>query len=185
VTGGDRSGSPLPSGVLVPARTSSPDATRAFAGAIATEANPGDVILLVGDLGAGKTTFSQGFGAALGITDAVTSPTFTLVRTYPVAGGAPGGVSVLLHADMYRLDRLHDIAELGLGELVDDGGVLLVEWGDVAEPLLGGDCLEVRIEDEGEDDRLLTVTWRGSSWTARAGSLSHALSPWALSGAPS
>ena len=103
---------------------------------LATVCVPGDVLLLSGDLGAGKTTFAQGFGRALGIDEPITSPTFTLVRQYEMTAGATG-VRMLLHADVYRLDHLGEIADLGLGQLVEDGGVALVEWGDAAEPVLG------------------------------------------------
>ena len=124
--------------------TYSADQTRELAGAVARSCLPGDVVLLVGDLGAGKTTFAQGFGAALGITESITSPTFVLVHQYPVLKAGP--VQVLLHADVYRLDSLHEIVELGLGELVEDGGVALVEWGDAAEPVLGSGALAVRLD---------------------------------------
>ena len=127
--------------------TGSADQTRQLAGAVAHACVPGDVVLLAGDLGAGKTTFAQGFGAALGITESITSPTFVLVRQYPVL--KEGAVRVLLHADVYRLDSLHEIVELGLGELVEDGGVALVEWGDAAEPVLGSGALAIRLDMAG------------------------------------
>ena len=108
--------------------------------------SPGDVVLLAGDLGAGKTTFAQGFGAgARGSPSPITSPTFTLVRQYPVP--APGGPPVhLLHADVYRLDHLHEIADLGLGELVEDGGWPWWSGGTPPAPVLGQDALTVRLE---------------------------------------
>ena len=84
--------------------TDSPEATRALAAVVAVRCVPGDVLLLSGDLGAGKTTFAQGFGRALGILEPVTSPTFTLVRQYGCRG--PGGIRQLLHADVYRLEQL-------------------------------------------------------------------------------
>jgi tRNA threonylcarbamoyladenosine biosynthesis protein TsaE len=131
-------------------RTDGADATRALAGRVARVCLPGDVLLLSGDLGAGKTTFAQGFGAALGVTEPVTSPTFTLVRQYPVAGAGAGagGVRTLVHADVWRLDHLHEIVDLGLGELVEDGAVALVEWGDAAGPVLGQDALAVELAAE-------------------------------------
>jgi tRNA threonylcarbamoyladenosine biosynthesis protein TsaE len=162
--------------------TTAPADTRGVAAAIAGVVRAGDVVLLVGDLGAGKTTFAQGVGAAMGVDGPVTSPTFTLVRTYPVADGAPPGVRSLLHADLYRLDRLHEVVELGLGEQVDDGAVLLVEWGDVAEPVLGGDHLEVRLTDRGSSERLIEVVGHGPSWEERADRLRQALSSRAAGG---
>ncbi|PIE31980.1 MAG: tRNA (adenosine(37)-N6)-threonylcarbamoyltransferase complex ATPase subunit type 1 TsaE [Ilumatobacter coccineus] len=109
------------------------DDTHAIAGVVAAAARPGDVILLAGEMGAGKTTFSQGFGRALGITDPITSPTFTLVHTYPI----PGSTWQFHHADLYRLDRLADVDDLGLVELVESDGIALVEWGDVAADAFG------------------------------------------------
>ncbi len=124
--------------------TSGPAETKAVAAVLAGRCRPGDILLLAGDLGSGKTTFAQGFGAALGVAGAVTSPTFTLVRQYP-CGPAGGSVRTLLHADLYRLDHLAEVVDLGLGELVEDAAVALVEWGDVAEPVLGAGALTVRI----------------------------------------
>ncbi len=158
-------------------------ATRALAGAVAPACRPGDVVLLAGDLGAGKTAFAQGFAAALGVDEPVTSPTFTLVRQYPV-GPPPGrpdpGVRTLFHADVWRLDDLREIADLGLGELVEDGGVALVEWGDRAAPVLGRGALTVALAaGAGDDDRLLVVTADGSAWDDRWDALADALAPWA------
>lgn len=143
--------------------TTSAEGTREVAGRLAGAARPGDVVLLVGGLGAGKTTFAQGFARALGVAGPVTSPTFTLVRQYPCSLGQ------LLHADVYRLDQLAEVEDLGLGELVEDSGVALVEWGDAAAPVLGPVACTVRIErapartgvepghDDGADGRTLTV----------------------------
>ncbi len=75
------------------------------------------------------------------MTDPVTSPTFTLVRAYPCAAGA---VRTLLHADLYRLDRLSDVVDLGIAEMVEDDSVAVVEWGDVAASVFGPDVLTVR-----------------------------------------
>ncbi|HEX7442635.1 MAG TPA: tRNA (adenosine(37)-N6)-threonylcarbamoyltransferase complex ATPase subunit type 1 TsaE, partial [Acidimicrobiales bacterium] len=124
--------------------TTSPEATRAVAATLAARCVPGDVLLLSGDLGAGKTTFAQGFGRAVGVDEPVTSPTFTLVRQYEVPVG-PTGVRTLLHADVYRLDHVGEIADLGLGQLVEDGGVALVEWGEAAEPVLGDGALSLML----------------------------------------
>lgn len=112
------------------AHTSSPEETRRLASRLATAARRGDVIVLQGSLGAGKTTFAQGFARGLGVEGPVTSPTFTLVRQYPCALGQ------LVHVDVYRLEHLAEVADLGLADLVEDG-VALVEWGDVARPALG------------------------------------------------
>ena len=113
--------------------------THAVAAAIAGVARAGDIIVLAGDMGAGKTAFAQGFGRALGVTEPITSPTFTLVHSYPLTHRL-----TLHHADIYRLDRTNDIADLALPELASFNGIVLVEWGDVAGSALG-DYLEVRL----------------------------------------
>lgn len=160
-------------------RTASPDETRALAGVVAEACAPGDVLLLAGDLGAGKTTFAQGFAARLGVGEPVTSPTFTLVRQYPVEGDGP--VRVLLHADMWRLDHLQEVVDLGLGELVEDRAVALVEWGDVAEPVLGADALAVDLgAGPTEEQRVITVRPSGDRWLARWDVLGGSLARWGL-----
>ena len=130
-------------------RADSLAATHAIAAALASLSRPGDIIVLAGEMGAGKTAFAQGFGRALGITDAITSPTFTLVHSYP----CPDGRRTLHHADIYRLDRTSDVEELALHELAEFGGIVLIEWGDVAAAALG-DHLVVRLsfDDELDDD---------------------------------
>jgi tRNA threonylcarbamoyladenosine biosynthesis protein TsaE len=159
--------------------TDSAEGTRQLAASLAPLCLPGDVLLLAGDLGAGKTTFAQGFAAGLGITGTVTSPTFVLVHQHPVEGRLP--VRVLLHADVYRLDHLHEIADLGLAELVEDGGVALVEWGDAAEPVLGSGALVVRLAAADDDDqrRTVVVTPTDDAWSDRWDWLAAALAPWA------
>lgn len=148
---------------------------------LAPALRPGDAVALQGDLGAGKTTFAQGFGAALGIEEPVTSPTFTLVRQYEVVPG-PSGVRTLLHADVYRLDHLGEIADLGLGQLVEDGGVALVEWGDAAEPVLGAGALSLLLEADPGDEgrRTVTVSGAGADWAGRWDDLTAVLAPWAV-----
>ena len=127
-------------------RADSLASTHAIAAAIARLARAGDLILLAGEMGAGKTAFAQGFGRALGITEAITSPTFTLVHSYPV----PGSKLTLHHADLYRLDSTSDVDDLALHELAEFGGIVLVEWGDVAASTLG-EHLEVRLTPDDTD----------------------------------
>ncbi|MFM7126315.1 MAG: tRNA (adenosine(37)-N6)-threonylcarbamoyltransferase complex ATPase subunit type 1 TsaE [Actinomycetota bacterium] len=153
--------------------TDSPDATRQIAAGIATVARRGDVILLSGEMGSGKTVFVQGFGRAVGVDEPITSPTFTLVHTYST-GRLP-----LHHADLYRLDLLSEVADLALGELAEGDGILVVEWGAPAADFVG-DHLEVVIERSPTDDdqRILTVRAVGSAWETRWRTLVSALAPW-------
>jgi tRNA threonylcarbamoyladenosine biosynthesis protein TsaE len=130
-------------------RADSLAATEAIASALAQLSRPGDVVVLAGEMGAGKTTFAQCFGRALGVVDAITSPTFTLVHSYPV----PGRRLTLHHADLYRLDRTSELHHLALDELAEFDGVVLIEWGDVAAATLG-DHLTVRLDREPDDDEL-------------------------------
>jgi tRNA threonylcarbamoyladenosine biosynthesis protein TsaE len=147
------------------------------AAALAPLCRPGDVLLLAGGLGTGKTVFAQGFGAGLGVAGPITSPTFTLVRQYPVDRPP---VAVFLHADVYRLDHLQEVVDLGLGELVGDSGVALVEWGDVAEPVLGKGALMVRLDPDPdqEDYRTISVGPAYGSWAARWSALERELAGW-------
>ena len=97
--------------------------------------------------------------------------------------GLPGGpIDILLHADMYRLDHLHEIVDLGLGELVEDGGVALVEWGEAAEPVLGDGALAIRLESSDDDDghRLITLRTDGERWTGRWEALRSAVARWGV-----
>ena len=122
---------------MIFARTTSATQTKELAAALAELARPGDLLLLAGDLGAGKTAFTQGFGAALGIDDLITSPTFTLVNAYE-------GRLELNHLDVYRLEGLGEVLDLGVPEMLDDGGVTVIEWGDAVAPALPADYLEIR-----------------------------------------
>ena len=162
--------------------------THAIAASIASLVRPGDVIVLAGEMGAGKTAFAQGFGRALGIVDPMTSPTFTLVHSYDVPTPSTGpsrAVRLLHHADLYRLERTTEVADLALNELAEFGGVVLVEWGDVVEGVFG-DHLAVFLDhdgldaepdpDPGDDDsdvlaldgrRIIDISGVGASWATR------------------
>lgn len=156
--------------------TDSAEATRAVAAHLAPLVRAGDVVLLVGDLGAGKTTFAQGFAAALGVAGPVTSPTFALVRQYRCGAGSP--VGTLIHADVYRTGSPDEVADLALAELVEEDAVALVEWGDVAAPALGTDALEVTLVAPDPvglpERRTIAVRGRGA-WAGRAGEVHAAL----------
>ncbi len=154
------------------ARTSSVQATRTLAAAVAELARPGDVVLLAGDLGAGKTAFAQGFGRGLGVPGVITSPTFTLARQYE-------GRLVLHHLDVYRLEHMEEVFDVGLPELLDEGAVTLIEWGDAVVPVVPADFLEIRLTfGRGDDDRVLVLRPVGAPWSARRRALAAALEPW-------
>lgn len=165
---------------MIELRSPSPDATQAIAAALARLARPGDLIVLAGEMGSGKTWFAKGFAYALGITDHVTSPTFTLVHSYQ------GGRLALHHADVYRLERMADVADLALAELLEEtstgrGGVVLVEWGDAIVPMLGNDYLEVSLvtdDLEPETRREVTVRAVGPGWATRWSRLVADLEEW-------
>jgi len=148
--------------------THGPKETRAAAAQIATLLQPRDIVLLSGELGSGKTVFVQGLAAGLGVNERVTSPTFTLPRSY--AATIP-----LVHVDVYRLDRVQELFDLGLDEFGDDA-VLAVEWGDAVSSHLPGDRLEVELAMTGpdrakDDDRFVTMTLQGRSWWRRRDAL--------------
>lgn len=159
--------------------TKSAEDTRELGAALAGLVKPGDVVLLSGDLGAGKTTLTQGLARGLGVEEPVVSPTFILARPYK--GRLP-----LLHADAYRMDNLQEVTDLDLPEALEDGAVAVVEWGDVIAPALPADFLAVRIEfGAGDDDRHLTLRVVGTSWAHRIEPVAKALERWASTGAPS
>jgi tRNA threonylcarbamoyladenosine biosynthesis protein TsaE len=157
---------------VIEARTKGPSETSELAAAVAGLARDGDLLVLVGDLGAGKTMFVKGFGSALGVSDTITSPTFTLAREYR-------GKYLIHHLDVYRIEQLEEVRDLALPELLDGGAVTLIEWGDTIAPMLPNDYLEVRLEfGEGDDDRLISLRCVGARWSARSGALCSVLEPW-------
>ncbi len=170
-------------------RASSLDDTQTIAAGLAELSRAGDVIVLSGEMGAGKTAFAQGFGRGLGVTEPITSPTYTLVHSYDVPRSSGHGRVTLHHADLYRLDRTSEVADLALEELAEFDGIVLIEWGDVVESILG-EHLVVHLQvDDGVDDgvdldadaddgddrrgddpettRLIEIAGVGSSWAAR------------------
>ena len=153
-------------------RTGNAGETRAVGEAFAGLLRPRDAVILTGELGAGKTTLVQGIAHGLGVTDRVVSPTFTLVREYH-------GRLEVAHVDVYRLERIQDVVDLGLEELGDGEAVLLVEWGDVVEEVLPVDHLTVELSGGANDEaRLLAFTPEGPTWVDRWERLEQALAAW-------
>lgn len=130
--------------------TGSAEETRQHAAALARELPAGAIVLLSGDLGAGKTTFVKGLAAGLGLDpDEVTSPTFTLVHEYR------GGRLPLVHVDLYRLDRA-ELDEIGLDPDLASAGIVAIEWSERLARGLPG-AVRVRIHDTGRDTRRITI----------------------------
>ena len=153
--------------------TESAAATRELAGVVAGLCGAGDIVALAGELGSGKTVWVQGFARGLGVDEPVTSPTFTLVRPYR------GRKLMLLHADLYRLDRLSEVVDLALLEQLDERAVACIEWADLAEAVLPADRLDVHLDyGEAEDERVLVLRPVGPRWAGRADELERVLSPW-------
>ena len=145
--------------------TRSTDETLDLARAVGELLRSGDVVSLVGELGAGKTVFARGVARAVGVTDLVVSPTFTIVREYE--GRVP-----LVHVDVYRIDAVQELHDLGFEEVVRDDAVTLVEWGDKIEGMLPGDRLDIRLAPGGADDeRVVEIEGHGRSWSARVADL--------------
>lgn len=148
-------------------RSTSVAATQAIAAIVGALARPGDVVVLAGEMGAGKTVFAQGFGRGMGVTDDITSPTFNLVHSHPA------GKVTLHHADLYRLSTQHEVSDLAFAELAEADGVLLVEWGDVVATSLGDHLLvELQIDPgdvPGDEDtvRSLSIAPVGRAWATR------------------
>ncbi len=134
--------------------TAGPEETRALGLRFGQKAQPGLVIALSGDLGAGKTVFAKGFAEGLGITTPVTSPTFTLMQIYE------GGRIPLCHMDAYRLEEESELEAVGGHEYFGGDGAVLVEWPEMVEGLLPEDTVRIRIEripEKGGDARRILI----------------------------
>ena len=130
--------------------TSTPQQTEAVGAALAKQLQPGDVIAYVGGLGAGKTAFTRGLARGLGVTDSVTSPTYTIVNEY-LSGKMP-----LFHFDMYRLGSADDLFDIGWEDYLERGGVCAVEWSEnVTEAM--ENAIWVRIARISDEKRRITI----------------------------
>ena len=134
--------------------THSEDETYALGVRIGETAQPDTVYALSGDLGVGKTVFTKGIAAGLGITEPVTSPTFTIVQSYM------GGRLPLYHFDVYRISDIDEMEEIGYDDCFFGGGVSIVEWAEFIEELMPENTIHIRIEkdlDKGPDVRRITI----------------------------
>lgn len=134
--------------------TNSRAETFAFAKELAEKAEPNQVYCLNGNLGVGKTVFAQGFGAGLGITEPMASPTFTILHEYH-EGRLP-----LYHFDVYRVGDVDELEETGFYEFISSGGVALIEWATLIEEVIPEDAIQITIEkcvEKGFDYRKITV----------------------------
>ena len=140
-----------------------PDSLRLLAQDIGRLCVGGDVLVLSGDLGAGKTTFTQGLALGLGIDERVTSPTFVISRVHPNPTGGPA----LVHVDAYRLGSLGELEDLDLDADLESS-VVVVEWGRGLAESLSPEGLDVEItrsDDPDDDVRMVTLTSRGKRWS--------------------
>jgi tRNA threonylcarbamoyladenosine biosynthesis protein TsaE len=146
--------------------------TKAIGAALAGLLDPGDVVGLAGDLGAGKTRLVQGAAAALGVDDPVLSPTFMLLREYD--GDLP-----VHHVDAYRLAGPVELEDLGLDEVLAADAVAFVEWADRVAAVLPESWLELVLHIRDDDSREVDVRPHGPAWAARTRELREALEPFA------
>jgi tRNA threonylcarbamoyladenosine biosynthesis protein TsaE len=149
---------PLPLRLTVPTPSAMQDLGSRLAGML----RAGDLVVLTGDLGAGKTTLTRGLGAALGVRGAVTSPTFVIARVHPSAQSGPP----LVHVDAYRLGSVADVDDLDLDASAEDS-VTVVEWGQGLVEQLADEHLEVRLDRRDDDVRTALLVPHGPGWDER------------------
>ncbi len=134
-----------------------PEDTQSVGASIGACARPGDVVLLCGELGAGKTCLTQGIARGLGVDSYVRSPTFVLVTIHQ--GRLP-----LYHIDIYRLDQVAEVLDLGLEEYLAGDGVSVIEWADKAPEAFPDDCLRVTLDVQPNDSRRLSLEPNGDRY---------------------
>ena len=139
-------------------RVNSVEETWALARELAKELKPGDVVCLEGDLGAGKTTFTQGLAAALGVSGRVTSPTFCIVQEHVRPSTADDGGRLLVHMDLYRLHGEEDVEAIGWEDYLARSAILVVEWPDRAGGLIPPTARHLVFRHlEGGENRLISI----------------------------
>ena len=147
-------------------RLATPEDTRELGRSLAPLLRAGDLVVLVGPLGAGKTQLAQGIGAGLGVRGAVTSPTFVIARVHPPDAGR-GGQLPMVHVDAYRLGGVAEVDDLDLDADVD-AAVTVVEWGAGLVEQIADGYLEIRLDrEEDSEERTATLVPRGGDWPER------------------
>lgn len=144
---------------MIQIRCATPEDTEALGGRMASSLRPGDIVVLAGGLGAGKTLFTKGLATGLGVEEPVVSPSFVLVRQYR------SGFMPLVHADVYRLGSINEFNDLDVLEMAKEG-VLVIEWGSAVESALPTDHLRVEFRVEEDDARTLEFIGEGA-WARR------------------
>jgi tRNA threonylcarbamoyladenosine biosynthesis protein TsaE len=146
---------------MIPVVTTNPAQTEALGSGIGELLRPGDVVVLTGDLGTGKTTFVKGAARGLGVSEPVTSPTFAIVQEYD-------GRYPVAHVDVYRLVRIQELHDFGFEELLEER-IVLIEWGESIARVLPADRLEVRfaVPDDAETERTIELVPHGAAWSTR------------------
>ncbi|RJQ69551.1 tRNA (adenosine(37)-N6)-threonylcarbamoyltransferase complex ATPase subunit type 1 TsaE [Pseudonocardiaceae bacterium YIM PH 21723] len=144
--------------------------TEAFGARLGAVCGPGDLVLLAGPLGAGKTALTRGIGAGLGVTGQVASPTFVIARVHQPG---PAGRATLVHVDAYRLGGELELDDLDLDTELEHA-VLVIEWGEGLAERLAEEHLLLRLERRDDDVRIATLAPSGESWESRVRELTAA-----------
>ena len=144
---------------MIEVRCATSDDTETLGGRLAASLRPGDVLVLAGGLGAGKTLFTKGLATGLGVDEPVVSPSFVLVREYR------SGFIPVIHADVYRLGSINEFDDLDVLEMSKDG-VLVIEWGEAVEAVLPPDHLRIEFDVDEGGSRTLRFIGEGS-WAQR------------------
>jgi len=131
-------------------RTNSAEETRALGEKLSKRLQPGDVVVLEGELGAGKSELARGIARGLGVKETVTSPSFTILNVYE-SGRIP-----LYHFDWYRLESAEELYELGMDEYLGGDGIAVVEWAERCPEVVPDGAMRIRIDVEGEEQRMIT-----------------------------
>lgn len=139
--------------------------TREWGKQLGARLRGGDVVALIGDLGAGKTAFAQGVGEVLDVTGPMTSPTFTLIHEY--VAQLKGTQIRLIHMDLYRLQRPEEVEVIGVEDAFVEDAICLIEWPEIAEDYLPEDRLDVEIIGSGEQSREIIFRAKDFAWELR------------------